>query len=332
MTAFANPELLWLLLLLPVVALWRARRGPRAAVKVGSIDTARTVARKTRSRAGMLLPYLRMPALALLIVALARPQTSHASTSVKASGVDIMLALDVSGSMGALDLTLGGKPADRLSVVKSVVSRFVDQRPNDRIGMIAFAGAPYLVSPLTLDHDWLHRNLARAELDTIEDGTAIGSALSAAVNRLRPSNAKTKICVLLTDGVNNTGAVQPALAADAAAALGGKVYTIGVGSRGQALTPVVDEAGHKQMVMMDSDVDEKTLTDIATKTSGAFFRATDTASLERIYARIDAMEKTTREVNHYEHHEERFAWALVPGLALLGFELLLGATWLRRVP
>lgn len=332
MIAFANPRLLWLLLLLPVVALWRARRGPRAAVKVGSIDTARAVARKTRSRAGVLLPYVRLPALALLIVALARPQASHASTSVKASGVDIMLALDVSGSMGALDLTLGGKPADRLSVVKSVVARFIEQRPNDRIGMIAFAGAPYLVSPLTLDHDWLHRNLARVELGTIEDGTAIGSALSSAVNRLRPSNAKTKLVVLLTDGVNNSGAVQPSLAADAAAALGIKVYTIGVGSRGQALTPVVDEAGHKQMVMMDSDVDEKTLSDIATKTGGAFFRATDTASLERIYARIDAMEKTTREVNHYEHREEKLAWALVPGLALLGLELLLGATWLRRVP
>ena len=332
MITFANPQLLWLLLALPLVALLRARRGPRAAVMVGSIDTARTIARSTRSRAGALLPYLRLPALALLIVALARPQTSHASTSVKASGVDIMLALDVSGSMGALDLTLGGKPADRLSVVKSVVSRFVDNRPNDRIGMIAFAGAPYLVSPLTLDHDWLHRNLARVELGTIEDGTAIGSALSAAVNRLRPSDAKTKIVVLLTDGVNNTGQIQPTLAAEAAAALGIKVYTIGVGSRGQALTPVVDETGHKQMVMMDSDVDEPTLQAIASKTGGAFFRATDTASLERIYARIDAMEKTTREVNHYDHREEKLAYALVPGLALLGLELALGATALRRVP
>jgi Ca-activated chloride channel family protein len=278
------------------------------------------------------LPYLRIPAAALLIVALARPQASHASTSVKASGVDIMLALDVSGSMGSLDLTLGGKPADRLSVVKSVVSKFVDQRPNDRIGMIAFAGAPYLVSPLTLDHDWLHRNLARVELGTIEDGTAIGSALTSAVNRLRPSDAKTKIVVLLTDGVNNTGAVQPSLAADAAAALGIKVYTIGVGSRGQAPTPVVDEDGRTRIVMMDTDVDEQTLTDIAKKTGGAFFRATDTASLERVYARIDAMEKTTREVNHYEHREEKLAWALLPGIALLGLELLLSTTLLRRVP
>lgn len=332
MIAFANPQLLWLLLLLPVIALVRARRGPRAAVRVGSIDAARSIARSPRSRAGALLPYLRIPAAALLIVALARPQESHASTSVKASGVDIMLALDVSGSMGALDLTLAGKPADRLTVVKSVVSTFVEQRPNDRVGMIAFAGAPYLVSPLTLDHDWLHRNLARVELGTIEDGTAIGSALTAAVNRLRPSDAKTKLVVLLTDGVNNAGAVQPSLAADAAAALGIKVYTIGVGSRGQAPTPVVDEDGRKRMVMMDTDVDEKTLADIATKTGGAFFRATDTASLERVYQRIDAMEKTTREVNHYEHREEKLAWALVPGLALIGLELLLSATWLRRIP
>jgi Ca-activated chloride channel family protein len=330
--AFANPQLLWLLALLPVIAIWRARRGPRAAVKIGSIDTARTVARATRSQAGSLLPYLRLPAMALLIVALARPQASHASTSVKASGVDIMLALDVSGSMGALDLTLGGKPTDRLSVVKSVVSRFVDRRPNDRIGMIAFAGAPYLVSPLTLDHDWLHRNLSRVELGTIEDGTAIGSALSAAVNRLRTSDAKTKLVVLLTDGVNNAGAVQPTLAAEAAAALGVRVYTIGVGARGPALTPGGAENGHKQNVMIESDVDEKTLGEIATKTGGAFFRATDTSSLERIYERIDAMEKTTREVNHYEHRDEKMAWALMPALALLGLELLLSATWLRRVP
>ncbi|HEY1551435.1 MAG TPA: VWA domain-containing protein [Kofleriaceae bacterium] len=332
MIHFAYPQLLWLLLALPTIALVRARRGPRAAVTYGSTALVREVGRTTRSRLGGALPYLRIPALALLIVALARPQTRKASTSVKASGVDIMLALDVSGSMASLDLTMDGKPTDRLTVVKSVVSKFIDQRPNDRIGMIAFAGAPYLVSPLTLDHDWLERNLDRVQLGTIEDGTAIGSALSAATNRLRTSDAHTKIVVLLTDGVNNTGKVQPMLAAEAAAALGIKVYTIGVGVEGEAPMPVTDETGHRHIVMTQADVDEKTLGDIAAKTGGAFFRATDTASLEAIYARIDQLEKTTREISHYQQRDERFVWALLPGIALLGAELGLASTWLRRLP
>jgi Ca-activated chloride channel family protein len=315
-----------------VIAILRARRGPRAAVRYASTDLVREVGRTTRSRFGRLLPYLRLPALGLMIIALARPQTSLARSSVKASGVDIMLALDVSGSMASLDLTLDGQPADRLSVVKSVVAKFIDQRPNDRIGMIAFAGAPYLVSPLTLDHDWLERNLTRVELGTIEDGTAIGSALTSAVNRLRTSDAHTKLIVLLTDGVNNSGKVQPLLAAEAAAALGIKVYTIGVGTEGEAPMPVTDEQGHRHIVMTAADVDEKTLGAIATKTGGEFFRATDTESLQHVYAKIDTLEKTTREVSHYKHHDDRFAWALLPGLALLAAELALAMTWLRRVP
>ncbi len=332
MSSFAYPQLLWLLLVLPVIALWRARRGPRAAVRYASTDIARAVGRTTRSRLGVLVPYLRLPALALLIVALARPQNTHATTSVKASGVDVMLALDASGSMAALDLTLGGEPADRLAVVKDVVGKFIDDRPNDRIGMIAFAGGPYLVSPLTLDHDWLDRNLTRVELGTMQDGTAIGSALTAAVNRLRTSDAHTKLVVLLTDGVNNAGKVQPLLAAEAASALGIKVYTIGVGAAGKAPMPIVDDNGRKRIVMAETDVDEKTLQAIADKTGGQFFRATDTASLEAIYARIDELEKTTREVSRYERRDEKFALALLPGLALLALELFLATTWFRRVP
>ncbi len=332
MIAFARPELLWLLLVLPVVAVLRSRRGPRAAVRYATTDLVREVGRTTRSRFGRLLPYLRMLALALMIVALARPQLGSRTTSVKASGVDVMLALDTSGSMASLDLTLDGKPADRLSVVKSVVSTFVDRRPNDRIGMIAFAGVPYLVSPLTLDHDWVLRNLERVQLGTIQDGTAIGSALTAAVNRLRASDAHSKIIVLLTDGQNNAGKVPPELAAEAASALGIRVYTIGVGTEGTAPMPITDEHGHRQIVMTQTDVDEKTLAEVARKTGGEFFRATDTASLEAIYARIDSLEKTTREVNHTEHHQEELAWALAPALGLLVLELVLAATWLRRVP
>jgi Ca-activated chloride channel family protein len=332
MITFAHPHLLWLLLALPLLAILRSRRGPAPAIRYVSVATARELARTARARLGNRLPYLRLPAAALLIVALARPQVAHATTKSQASGVDMMLALDVSGSMQALDLTLDGRRADRLTVVKSVVSKFIDARPNDRIGLIAFAGHPYLVSPLTLDHDWLQKNLDRVAVGTGEDGTAIGSALAAAVNRLRPSDAKSKVVVLLTDGMNNAGNVQPTLAAKAAAALGIKVYTIAVGAQGRALIPVVDDDGRRRIVMGDVEVDEQTLRKIADATGGAFFRATDTSSLVAIYRRIDALEKTTRTVNHFERRDERFAWAAVPGVALLLAEIGLGATVLRRAP
>jgi Ca-activated chloride channel family protein len=205
MITFAHPHLLWLLLALPAIALLRSRRGRRAAVRYASVATARLVGRTTRARLGQLLPYLRFPAAALLIVALARPQIAHASTKIEASGVDMVLALDVSGSMQALDLKLDGQRVARLSVVKSVVSKFIAARPNDRMGIIAFAGQPFLVSPLTLDHDWLEKSLSRVSIGSAEDGTAIGSALAASVNRLRHSDAKSKIVVLLTDGMNNAG-------------------------------------------------------------------------------------------------------------------------------
>lgn len=332
MITFAHPALLWFLLALPAIAFLRSRKGPRAAVRYASVATARTVARTTRARLGQLLPYLRLPAAALLILALARPQVTHSKNKIEASGVDMMLALDVSGSMQALDLSLDGQRADRLTVVRSVVSKFIAARPNDRIGIIAFAGQPFLVSPLTLDHDWLEKSLSRVTVGTGEDGTAIGSALAASVNRLRQSDAKSKIVVLLTDGMNNAGSVQPALAAKAAAALGIKVYTIAVGAEGRAPIPVVDDAGRKRIVMGEVEVDEQTLRGIADATGGAFFRATDTASLTSIYARIDSLEKTVRTMNRFERHEERFPWAAFPAVALLLAEVGLGATALRRVP
>jgi Ca-activated chloride channel family protein len=332
MITFAHPALLWLLLALPALAFLRSRRGPRAAVRYASVATAGAVARTSRSRLGRLLPYLRLPAAALLIVALARPEVTHSKNKIEASGVDMMLALDVSGSMQALDLRLDGQRADRLTVVRSVVSKFIAARPNDRIGIVAFAGQPFLVSPLTLDHDWLEKSLSRVTVGTGEDGTAIGSALAASVNRLRQSDAKSKIVVLLTDGMNNAGSVQPALAAKAAAALGIKVYTIAVGAEGRAPIPVVDDAGHKRIVMGEVEVDEQTLRGIADATGGAFFRATDTESLAAIYARIDSLEKTVRTMNRFERHEERFAWAALPAVALLLAEVGLGATALRRVP
>jgi Ca-activated chloride channel family protein len=332
MIGFQNPQLLWLLALLPLLALWRGRRGPRPAVTYSSIEAARAVARPTRSRWGRLLGVARWAALAALIVGLARPQLGHASTAVEASGVDLVLAVDVSGSMQALDLTEGDQPRSRLEVVKSVVARFIKSRPNDRIALVAFSGEPYLMSPLTLDHDWLLQNLERLQPGMIKDGTAIGSALAASVNRLRDQPAKSKLVVLLTDGQNNAGAIAPPLAAQAARAFGIKVYTIGVGARGEAAMPITDEHGNTRMVMTKVDVDEGLLKEVAATTGGSFYRATDASSLQRIYGAIDRMEKTTRTLKKYEHHDERFAWLVFPGVVLLAGEIGLGLTRFKRIP
>jgi Ca-activated chloride channel family protein len=244
----------------------------------------------------------------------------------------MILAMDCSGSMEALDFKIGGEPVNRLDVVKSVVSKFIDARPNDRIGLVGFAGAPYLVSPLTLDHDWLQQNLDRVKIGSVEDGTAIGSALATSVNRLREQPSKSKIVVLLTDGQNNAGKVMPETAAQAAKALGVKVYTIAAGVRGEAPIPVTDAFGNKRLAMAQVDVDEDTLRKIAAETGGKFFRATDTQSLKNIYAEIDRLEKTTHQLKKFEHHTELFAWAIVPALAILGTGIGLGHTRFRRLP
>ena len=332
MIRFLYPSVLWLLALLPLLALLRGRRGPVAAVKYSSADIARQVARETRSRVGNWLTPLTLLALALLIAALARPQFGRSTSNVEASGVDMILALDCSGSMEALDFTLDGQRASRLDVVKSVVAKFIDERPNDRIGLVGFAGAPYLVSPLTLDHDWLQQNLDRVQIGTVEDGTAIGAALATSVNRLRDQPGKSKIVVLLTDGQNNAGKILPDTAAQAAKALGVKVYTIGAGVRGEAPVPVTDAFGNKRLAMAKVDVDETTLQKVADETGGKFFRATDTESLEKIYGEIDRMEKTTHELKKFEHHSELFAWAILPALGLLGAGLALDHTRFRRLP
>src|SRR5467141_2247788 len=215
-----------------MVMLLRGRRGPVAAIEFSDVGLAREVARSSRARVGRWVWLLPLLAAALMIVGLARPQRTHSRTEVTANGIDIVLGLDVSGSMQALDFTVDNYRVNRIAVVKSVVSKFIDERPNDRIGLIAFAASPYIVSPLTLDHDWLQQNLERINVGIGDDGTAIGSAIAAAVNHLRTTTAKSKVVILLTDGVNNSGKISPLAAAEAARALGVKVYTIGVGVRG----------------------------------------------------------------------------------------------------
>jgi Ca-activated chloride channel family protein len=265
------------------------------------------------------------------IAGMARPQLTQSETTVKASGVDIVVAIDLSGSMESEDFTLGGQRVNRLTIAKDVVKTFIDRRPNDRIGLVAFAGKAYIAAPLTLDHAFLQQNLERLNLHTIEEGTAIGSGLAAAVNRLRDLRSKSKIVVLMTDGQNNAGKVPPLTAAEAAQALAVKVYTIGVGTRGQAPMPFV-MFGQKRHQMVNVDIDEKTLQAVADKTGGKYYRADNTDTLRKIYDEIDQLEKTEAEVKKHVRVRELFPWAVVPGLCLLTLELLLAHTVWRRLP
>jgi Ca-activated chloride channel family protein len=329
---FVHPHFLLLLLLLPLLAIWKGRWGRPVALRLPSTDDAIRVGARPRSKVGGLLAGLGLLAFALLIVALARPRHGKGSSDIEASGIDIVLTLDVSGSMEALDFKLNGQPANRLEVVKNVVAKFVGQRPNDKLGMVAFAGRPYLVSPLTLDHEFLAKRLADVKMGQVEDGTAIGSAIASSVSHLRDSNAKSRIVILLTDGVNNAGAVNPLTAAEAAKAMGIKIYTIGAGTRGDAPVPVRDAFGRTRLQTMKVEIDEEVLREVASATGGQSFRATDTDSLEKIYAAINQLETTTRKLKKYQQYDELYLWFLGPGTGLLLLELILNQTRFRRLP
>lgn len=329
---FVHPGFLLLLLVLPLLVIWKGRWGRPVAVRMPSIDDAILVGARPRTKIGGFLAFLGLLSLALLIVAFARPRHGKGSTDVEASGIDIVLTLDVSGSMEALDFELEGKPVNRLEVVKNVVAKFIGQRPNDKLGMVAFAGRPYLVSPLTLDHEFLGKRLAGVKMGQVEDGTAIGSAIASAVSHLKDSTAKSRIIILLTDGVNNAGAVNPLTAAEAAKALGIKVYTIGAGIRGDAPVPVQDAFGRTHLQTMKVEIDEDMLREVAIATGGQAFRATDTDSLEKIYDSINQLEKTTRKLKKYQQYDELYLYFLLPGLFLLLLELILVQTRFRRLP
>ncbi len=320
---FLYPQLLWLLALLPLLALIRGKRGAAPALVFSTTSLVAFLAEGRKAQPGRLLVGLRLLSLALLILAFARPQLGNTTTEIEASGIDILLAVDVSGSMQALDFTLQGQPANRLDVVKSVIQQFVEQRPNDRIGLLAFSGRPYMVSPLTLDHDWLLQRLAALSIGMVEeDGTAIGSAIGVGVNRLQDREAKSRILILLTDGMNNVGAVPPLVAAEAAQALKIKVYTIGAGTKGEAPMPVVDSFGRKRLARVKVDIDDETLGKVAEMTGARYFRATDTESLEKVYAEINSMETTTRSIKKFEHYRELFPWLVGVALIFIGLELL----------
>ncbi|MGJ8638589.1 MAG: vWA domain-containing protein [Opitutaceae bacterium] len=341
---FQEPLFFLLLLLLPVLAWWAGRMGPEAAVRFSSTALVKAVSHNRKSRPGQMLFGLRILALVALITALARPQFGKMNETTDAEGIDIVVTMDLSLSMRALDLSTRDDIVTRLDAAKRVVDAFIDKRPHDRIGIVAFATDAYVVSPLTLNHDWLKKNLDRLELGEIDGGgTAIGTALGASVNRLRDKDARSRIVILLTDGENNTGVITPLGAAEAAKTLGVKVYTIATGKKGRVPAPVSDRRTGKILrdpegkpiyrgQSMNSDYNEEELTEIATMTGGQFFRATESGDLERIYDEIDKLEKTTIELRSYATFTELFIWPAILGLFLLLIEQLLRNTRYRRLP
>ena len=331
---FAHPYLLLLLLLLPLAAWLKGRRGQPPAFVYSSVQLVRAVTNITRARNGGFLAAMRWLVLALFIVALAQPRfTKFDTTKATASGVDIVVAFDLSGSMAAEDFQVRGQRVNRVNMARAVLKGFIDKRPSDRIGLVAFATEAFIASPLTLDHDFLLKNLERLDLGSINGNqTAIGSALSTAVNRLREVKSKSKIVILMTDGQNNAGKVAPLTAAEAAQALNVKIYTIGVGTRGQAPMPATDMFGRRGYQMVDVDIDEETLQKISEMTGGKYYRADNAENFQRIYAEIDKLEKTEAEVKKLAQHTELFAWLVSVGLAMLLVEVALGQTVFRRLP
>ncbi len=269
----------------------------------------------------------------LFIIALAQPRLTKSQTTVKASGIDIVVALDLSGSMISEDFVVHGERVNRFNMARSVLKGFIDKRPNDRIGLVVFAAQAFIAAPLTLDHDYLQENLDRLEIGTINaDQTAIGDALTTALNRLRDLKAKSKIIILMTDGQNNSGKIEPLTAAQAAQALGVKVYTIGIGERGMAPMPVFMSGQKVGYQNVPVDVDEDTLQKIAQMTGGKYYRADNAERFREIYAEIDKLEKTEAIINKFTQFKELFPWFVSCGLALLLVEVVLGQTIFRRLP
>ena len=321
--SFARPLLL-LLLLVPLWLLLRGRRGQ--AVTVG--DGALSAAAARRALWPWIPPLLRALALAAWIVAAAGPRLPGGPTTIRRDGIGIVIAIDISSSMLAEDFA----PSNRLEVAKRQAISFIHGREADRIGLVAFAGDALTQIPVTLDYAVLEAAVAALRVGILEDGTAIGSGLATAVNRLRRVPAKSKVILLLTDGVNNRGAIDPRTAADAAAAFGIKVYTVGVGTQGEARIPTGRGLSGFRYEMLPVEIDEVLLRDIAAKTGGRYFRATDTESLTRILRQIDQLERTTITAKQYRAADESPTPFLLAGLGCLAVALLLGSTVAVRSP
>lgn len=322
-----HPWLLLLWLLIPVLAVLKGRRGPTASVKFSSLHILNRLGPAVRSRAGGLRGSLLYLTFFLLIFALARPQQVRSTVNRTESGVEMIVAIDVSLSMQVEDFLIAGRRVNRLLAAKKVTRDFIRGRTSDRIGLIAFAGQPYLVSPLTLDHQWIESNMNQVQIGSVEDGTAIGSAVGAAARRLDKRDSKSKVIVLLTDGANNSGSLQPETAAKIAKTLGVRVYTIAVGTHGEHVIPT--RYGPQTLTQ---EYDEETLQAIAEISDGAYFRAQDTDSLEKIFAQIDKLEKTELTTLVTRDVKELFPWFALAALVFGLLSMIADETFSRRLP
>lgn len=340
---FQFPWMLALLGLLPVYALLRGKTGKLSALSFSSADIARAAGGKARAAAGRLMAGLRLLAVAFCIVALAGPRLANYHVETETPGIDIMLVLDLSWSMMAIDM---GKPAEKLSryaIAASVLKDFIGKRPGDRIGLVAFSAVPYLVSPLTLNHVWLAENLERLHVGMITDlGTAIGDAVAVGAKRLKAApNSKSRIMILLTDGDNNRGQLDPLPAAELTAALGIKIYTIGIGIEQPCFLPSFDPATGNFKLDLNGNVipflqiqpaNYAVLGKMAGLSGGHAYRATNARELQNIYNQIDRLEKTEVKLRRFTTYETLFHWPLLAALGLLAVELILANTRFRRVP
>ena len=324
--------LLLIVIILPPLIYFYFRRKGSSQIVFSSIETLKKLKPSFFQRYKYILIILRSAVIVLLVIALARPQFGNEQTKITTEGIDIILAVDVSGSMLAEDFEFGGRRYNRLYVIKQVVKDFIQKRANDRIGLIVFAGRAYTQCPLTLDYGMLLQLLEKTEIGMVEDGTAIGSAIGSSIDRLKNTKAKSKVIILLTDGRNNAGEIDPFTAAEIAKTFGIKIYTIGAGTKGLAPFPAVDIFGNKVMKQIKIDIDNDALGEIARITDGKYYRATDTESLKEIYSQIDKLEKTESEVTQYTEYNELFHYFLLPAFGLLLFELGLTKTRFRKIP
>ena len=330
MFRFANPEILFLLVIIPFLVYWYIKRnqGKRGTLRYSNIGVVKKIGSSSLTHFRHITFVLRILAVILLIICFARPQSGRTEEEIITEGIDIILAMDISSSMLAEDF----KPKNRLEAAKDVASDFVKGRSNDRIGMVVFAAHSFTQCPLTLDYGILQSFLDKIHIGMIEDGTAIGMGIANCVNRLRDSKAKSKVVILLTDGRNNRGELDPVTAARVAKSFDIRIYTIGAGKRGEALYPVDDPIFGKRYVRLPVQIDEDVLQEIAGITGGKYFRATNKQSLEKIYAEIGELEKTKIEVKHYTRYKELFVNYLLLALGLDFVEIVLANTKFRKIP
>lgn len=332
---FAAPWILILAVVIPSLLalrhIWASQRSKPATLTYSATGLARTLTRSWRIAFRPVLTVMRLMAIALIVIALARPQIVQGRETITGEGVDIALSLDISGSMASLDF----EPKNRLEAAKEVIGDFIVERPYDRIGLVIFSNEAFNQSPLTLDHNMVERSLEQIELADqlgLEDGTAIGLGIANAANMLANSKAESKVLILLTDGVNNSGQIDPLTAAEAAKALGIKVYTIGAARPGQVPVPVDSFLGGTQVAYQESTLDEATLQQVADLTGGQYFRAEDTSGLKAIYEEINNLEQSQVEVQVFNQYHELAGWLIVPALLIFLLEIALSNTLFRKIP